>query len=135
MEDMQDILDRHTDVETDELDLRGVTDEMAAAVEAAVDDGFRVDPIELILINERFTNTMVDYLGRLFLDLAEELGALPAGREVDEQNFDLFKEHARVSAVYELARTKEAIEEARSGLIVPDATRPVDLSAIRGDDA
>ncbi len=133
MQPAHEILDRHADADTDILDLEGANAEMEAAIEAAIEGGFTVDPVEMMLINEQFTNTMIDYLGKLFLDLAEELGALPSGRDVDDASFGLFKAHAKITALYELARMKLEIAEARSGLIVPDPTRPLDLDEIRRD--
>ena len=134
MEPLQDLLDKHADPLIDKLDLQAVIDEMTAVLEKAAEDGFAVQPVEMILINERHTDTMVDYLGNLFLSLADELGALPEGAEVEAANFQLFKTHSKVSAVYELARTKQEIEEARSGLVVPSQTGSVNLDDIRGED-
>ncbi len=134
MEPLQDLLDKHADPLTDKLDLQAVIDEMTALLEKAAEDGFAVQPVEMILINERHVDTMIDYLGNLFLSFADELGALPEGAEVEAGNFQLFKTHSKVSAVYELARTKAEIVEARSGLVVPSQTGSVNLDDIRGED-
>ena len=136
MEPLEDLLEKHADPLTDKLDLQAVIDEMTVVLEKAAEGGFSVDPVEMILINERHVDTMLDYLGNLFLDFAAELGALPEGKEVEGGNFQLFKTHSKVSAVYELARTKAEIAEARSGLVVPSQIQSakLDLDDIRGED-
>lgn len=116
---INDLLEAATDPQTNVLDLEVVNAQMTVALEQASEAGFGVNPQEMILINERFVDVMLDYMGNLFLQFVDELGALPKGLDAERINFQLFKTHSKIAAVYELARTKETIDAARSGLVVP----------------
>ena len=113
---LQDLLDKHTDPDTDILDLEALNGEMSDIL-AAGDTG--VSPIDMLLIGERHADTMFEYLGHLFITFADEMGALPEGQEVELVNFQLYKTQSKLAAVYEMLRAKEEIEAARSGLVVP----------------
>ena len=116
---LQDLLDKHTDPDTDLLDLVMLNGEMSDIL-AAGDVG--INPVEMLLIGERHADTMFEYLGHLFLSFADEMGALPNGAEVETVSFQLYKAQSKLAAVYELLRSKEEIEKARSGLVVPGGT-------------
>lgn len=121
---VQEIRDAATDPETNVIDLLAARDML---VEALTEAGVPLTPLESIVAHEMYVDKVFRHVAALVLEIADELGALPKGVELETENLSNYREYAKAETVYEyvIGKVEMMLEEQGNQLVIPDGPRLV----------